>query len=281
MEVLVLRTSIRAIYSINETEEGRGFSRADIGSMMRDLNPEESSCVYAGRKSEIPLKTLIKNWRKYSVNAVCCFPRFSSVLRFAGKQVIWRLRRRGAKMNIERYLIEYCSPTLASLKTASLFCFAAENEIDLQEQIQNWNHMLRRKGLLMLSLKRGTKQILIYVYRYTHLQADLAKPGVTDFLAEYGYSGTEPETVLNHLKRRLRESETFPHEIGIFLGYPLEDVEGFIRHKGQNCHCTGCWKVYGDKDEADKRFTQFRKCREIYARLWNQGRSVWQLTVAA
>lgn len=184
-------------------------------------------------------------------------------------------------MNIERYLVEHCSPTLASLKTASLFCFEAGKERELQEQVENWNHLLCRKGLMMRLLKRGAKQILIYVYRHTHLLADLKRPGVSEFLAGYGYSGTEPEAVLQHLQERIRDSDTFPHEIGIFLGYPLEDVEGFIRHKGQNCRCNGCWKVYGDKDEADKRFARFRKCREIYVRLWNEGRSVWQLTVAA
>lgn len=73
----------------------------------------------------------------------------------------------------------------------------------------------------------------------------------------------------------------FPHEIGLFLGYPLGDVEGFIRNRGQNCKCAGCWKVYCNELEAQKRFARIQKCRKVYARLWAQGRSVWQLTVAA
>ena len=81
--------------------------------------------------------------------------------------------------------------------------------------------------------------------------------------------------------KRLGEGDSFPHEIGIFLGYPLGDVMGFIQNAGKNCKCSGCWKVYCDECEARRLFAQFQKCREIYARLWNQGRSVWQLTVAA
>ena len=41
------------------------------------------------------------------------------------------------------------------------------------------------------------------------------------------------------------EAADFPHEIGVFLGYPLEDVVGFIRHRGKCFTCCGCWKSYG------------------------------------
>ena len=67
----------------------------------------------------------------------------------------------------------------------------------------------------------------------------------------------------------------------IFLGYPLEDVRGFIRHKGRNCRCAGYWKVYGDAGVAQKMFDKFRKCTDLYLRLWEKGMNVGQLTVAA
>ena len=89
------------------------------------------------------------------------------------------------------------------------------------------------------------------------------------------------DDALGHLKRRLLEKENFPHEIGLFLGYPLRDVIGFIRNEGKNCKCADCWKVYGDEREAKKIFEAFRKCREVYLRLWKEGRSVSNLTVAA
>ena len=69
--------------------------------------------------------------------------------------------------------------------------------------------------------------------------------------------------------------------IGLFLGYPLGDVIGFIKNAGQNCKCVGCWKVYYNECEAIKAFARFKKCTNVYVRLWNQGRSVRQLTVAA
>lgn len=56
------------------------------------------------------------------------------------------------------------------------------------------------------------------------------------------------------MKDRLHMCEKFPHEIGLFLDYPLVDVIGFIRNTGKNCKCSGCWKAYGNAKEAEKTF---------------------------
>ncbi|WP_343208427.1 DUF3793 family protein [Anaerolentibacter hominis] len=181
-------------------------------------------------------------------------------------------------MLLEKYLIEHCSPTLASLKTANLFCVTAGPR--LEQQIEAWNTEFKRKGLFLMKLGRqGTKE-LIYLCRKSRLEADLKKPGVARFLRDYGYQDNGAEYALGRLKNRLGEMEDFPHEIGIFLGYPLGDVIGFIRNAGKNSKCTGCWKVYCNECEALKQFERFKKCREVYIRLWNQGRSIRQLTVA-
>ena len=86
---------------------------------------------------------------------------------------------------------------------------------------------------------------------------------------------------MKKIKERFSHGGDFPHEIGIFLGYPLGDVIGFIQNLGKNCKCTGCWKVYCDECSAKKTFDKFKKCTEVYTRLWSQGRTVLQLTVAA
>ena len=74
---------------------------------------------------------------------------------------------------------------------------------------------------------------------------------------------SSPTALLSHLKKRLSQSEAFPHEIGLFLGYPLEDVIGFCRHKGEGCKLCGYWKVYGDVESARKSFALFDRCREL------------------
>ena len=61
------------------------------------------------------------------------------------------------------------------------------------------------------------------------------------------------------MRSRLAQREDFPHEIGLFLGYPLGDVIGFIKNAGQNCKCVGCWKVYCNECEAIKAFAMIEK----------------------
>ena len=182
---------------------------------------------------------------------------------------------------LDRYLIEHCSPTLASLKTANLFSLPFDSPEQLAQHLAGWNRQLSGKGVSLLPLLQRGGKALIYVYRRERLQDDLTAPGVVRFLSAYGYPGKDAQGALEHLQRRLEQSGGFPHEIGLFLGYPLGDVIGFVQNAGKNCKCTGCWKVYCDECEALRLFAKYRKCRDIYLRLWRQGRSVLQLTVAA
>lgn len=184
-------------------------------------------------------------------------------------------------MLLEKNLIEYCSPTLASLKTASLFNHPFASEEELEHQLAGLNSQLKGKGISLLELCRRENKALIYVCRKSHLQADLSRPEVGRFLKTYGYEQMEVEAALKRLKERLNQEGEFPHEIGVFLGYPLEDVVGFIQNRGKNCKCTGCWKVYADEYEAARLFARYRKCRTVYVRLWQDGRTVGQLTVAS
>ena len=181
----------------------------------------------------------------------------------------------------EENLVRQCAPTLAGIKTGTIFPAPFTSLAELTAEIRELNRILVPKGLRLLPLRCQAGRALLYLYRPSQLQADLDCPGVGELLARYGYESTRAEDALSRLCQRLEEQGGFPHEIGLFLGYPLGDVEGFIRNRGQNCKCAGCWKVYCNELEAQKRFARIQKCRKVYARLWAQGRSVWQLTVAA
>lgn len=182
----------------------------------------------------------------------------------------------------ERYLIENCSPTLASLKTANLFRYRYDREDELKESVEKWNDRFAAKGVSVEILYQTKEWALVYVYRRIALDRDLHRDGVEPLLARCGYEVIESvENAIAYLKTRLQVKGSFPHEIGLFLGYPVEDVIGFMENRGHNSKCTGYWKVYGDDAEAGRTFARFRKCQDVYGRLWKEGRrSVLQLTVA-
>ena len=191
----------------------------------------------------------------------------------------------------EQELIEHCSPTLASIKAASLFTYTYKSLKELHVRVTYWNSKMKRKGITfdILSENVGVNKALIYVYRRADLEKILNRDEIISFLLNHGYliddneivGGVNCENIILQLKKKFEKLNQFPHEIGIFLGYPIGDVKGFIENHGCNCKCTGYWKVYYNVEEATNTILKYKKCRDIYMNLWISGRSVMQLTVAA
>ena len=182
---------------------------------------------------------------------------------------------------LERQLIEHCSPTLASIKTANLFRYVYSSREELKNCIYVWNEMLSIKGVFLEVLKRGRQDALIYVYRKEKLKEDLKKQGVCDFLKKCGYSNGTEQEILDFLKQRLQENEGFPHEIGFFFGYPKDDVFEFIVNEGKNYKFCGCWKVYTNESRAVELFNSYKKIRDSYLNLAKAGVPVKSIISAA
>jgi hypothetical protein len=108
------------------------------------------------------------------------------------------------------------------------------------------------------------------------LDAWLNMPQVRELLAEYGYTdGMSIRDKLQRLAGRM-SCEGFPHEIGAFLGYPVEDIRGFINNSGKNCLLCGYWKVYENADEARRIFKIYDRCRNILFDRLNLGLDLFQ-----
>ena len=183
------------------------------------------------------------------------------------------------RKEIESKLIEYCSPTLAGLKSGSLFSYFYHGQQIAAEEFEKLNRLLNTKGVNLEVLIWREQSALVYVYRTTMLESELKQPGVLDFLNKYGYKDYNIDSCLKHLKQRIMTSSCFPHEIGVFLGYPLEDVEGFIDNNGKNCKSCGVWKVYCNEEEKDVLFKKFKKCKEVYLRVFCEGKEILHMTV--
>lgn len=136
-------------------------------------------------------------------------------------------------MCLEKYLVEQCAPTLASLKTGSLFGVIEDDAGELTRQVAEWQAQLAPKGLILTILRYRRGRALIYMGRLSQLKRDLACPGAEELLRSCGYEHENTEGILRQLRRRVCTCESFPHEIGLFLGYPLTDVLGFIQDGGK------------------------------------------------
>lgn len=108
---------------------------------------------------------------------------------------------------------------------------------------------MNKKGIYIELLKNTGDFYLIFVYRKSHLQNAISDRNVNAFLKRYGY--------------------------------PLEDVKAFIEKKGCCSVLCGDWKVYGDEEAAKCIFCKYKHCREIYIKVYREGRRFADMLVSA
>lgn len=211
--------------------------------------------------------------------------------------------------SFERAIVRHCSPTLAGMKPGCLFNvpgeFAADADEEPAAQLDAWRRArelcsqldelvaqerrrLEPSGVTLLVVARRMCGALVYVYRHDLLTRALSNRRVSSQLARWGYptSGTGwLEAALDRLAdqlercRRRSNEAAFPHEVGFFLGYPYEDVMGFIEHEGRDFLCCGCWKVYANRERAERCFERYRRCTQAYESLLAMGASIADLAL--
>ena len=179
----------------------------------------------------------------------------------------------------EEQVVRNCAPTLAGLKTGNLFACPYESREDLLDFLRSLNRRLGKKGVRAVPLRIRQDRALIYLYRPARLEKDLSCASCEALLSEFGYNCRGGSRCLTKLARRLKQQEDFPHEIGLFLSYPPEDVKGFIEHHAADFKYAGLWKVYGDEQRARDLFAKYQRCTEIYCQRLHAGSSIAQLAV--
>lgn len=179
----------------------------------------------------------------------------------------------------ETCLVNQCAPTLAGIKLGSLFTYTEQRAETIDALVSDWDHALVDKGIRVIVLTKRQSSALIYVYRPSLLMQRIADPDVLCFLQPYGYESDIESKAIARLQERVRQAERFPHEIGVFLGYPLADVKGFIQNRGAKYCASGMWKVYADAEQARHSFAQYSKCKAIYTAMYHRGNSIAKLAV--
>ena len=145
------------------------------------------------------------------------------------------------------------------------------------ENISRFNRKAANRGLRIETLCECENKTLILVYNRRLLEKSLSDAVNRSFLSRYGYKEEMSfEECINRLAQRIRESDSFPHEVGVFLDYPLEDVIGFIENAGANYKLCGCHKVYGDEVKAARIFSNYAKCRKFLCGKLNMGNDIYQ-----
>jgi len=152
------------------------------------------------------------------------------------------------------------APVLDGKKPSCLISFNCGK----RDMYSIWNkYKMEIPGLINLDyyeLYRGPQRELVLFYNPKYLEETMLRPDNMKLLGDMGYgSFTSPFEVLKMLKDRFDPG--IPHEVGIMLGIPSGDVDGFIKNSGMNYIMNGYWKVYTKPKRAVRLFREYDNSR--------------------
>lgn len=175
------------------------------------------------------------------------------------------------KREMETQLALQCSPLIMGLKISNLFIISALQQKRVLELFKNTDF-----DVLYLAESQG--KVMFLVYQKEQLWQYLSSPQIRAFLQEYGYIYDGIEEALKVFVQRyadyLCNRKVFPHEMGIMLGYPIEDVKSFIRNNGKNYLHAGYWKVYHNLEAALELFESYDRAIAYIMSLVTKGISI-------
>ena len=160
---------------------------------------------------------------------------------------------------LEYTFIYQCAPVIAGLKISNLL-------IVNRNQIKNALMLIKEFGLSAYLLYSTPDKVSILVFNMKKTEEYLMSEENISFINSLGYKEVSMNTVLREISVKysgyMRQTSSFPDELGIVLGYPTEDVVGYIENKGKDFLLNGYWKVYSDPDKKESLFRSFDEATE-------------------
>lgn len=165
---------------------------------------------------------------------------------------------------------------LGGAKPGNLVKFANRTKPCGRNPFEMWQsfgqELLADSSLSAMVMLEMESALLVYLYEPGKLRQYLTAPNHRDFLDRIGYPpGEDCEEALTVLAGRM-DRDRFPHEVGLFLGYPLKDVKGFMGLSPTPFSCQGPWKIYGDPRPSLALVERHRACRQRMGELLAESR---------
>lgn len=183
-------------------------------------------------------------------------------------------------VSLEERVVRHCAPVLTGIKTGGLFNTCELDPQTICRDVVSLRKRLARFGIDVRLFFTGGKMPLVYLYRVEALARDLADPEVQAFLTPLGYADFSYKAALSHLAKRLHDYEGFPHEIGLFLSYPLDDVKSFVQFGSKCAKFSGHWCVFHNEEQARRCFQAYDDSRSVCLARYRAGQPLEALARA-
>lgn len=175
---------------------------------------------------------------------------------------------------VPREIAFHCAPVIAGVKPSNLLILRQTKNCRIGAALENTD-------VSCMCLFAGREKTMCLLYRKSYLELLTGREENRRFLLKYGYRDFKIEKVLARLKVRFLKYQAgtgeFPHEMGLLLGYPLADVNGFIENQGRDYLLSGYWKVYDNPEGAKKLFHIYTEIRDEAVRAVDSGKKLWQI----
>ena len=156
-------------------------------------------------------------------------------------------------------VVSHCAPVLKGIKISNIISIECGS-------FKKLCAALKGSRIICISLFSDKKREVLLLFRYRDMENYLRKKDIREFLRRYGYTDFSLTRVIRRLRERYAAYADgqigFPHELGVILGYPLSDVEGFIRNQGKGCLLEKYWKVYSEPQKAARLFARYDRAKE-------------------
>lgn len=169
-----------------------------------------------------------------------------------------------------RFLLTKTAAVRSGIKPAELLrvrhCYESKNSEGFRFCLYR-DDILNILNLHYLELQNDEESSLILFYHPVTLQKTLSQEDNLAILRGCFYPDTDDMgTLLLHLLERF-SCEKIPHEIGVFIGYPAKDVDGFIRKLPRTPVHHGIWTVFGEATESLARMDLYRSVETFAERM--------------
>ncbi|MGL5314104.1 MAG: DUF3793 family protein [Peptostreptococcaceae bacterium] len=155
------------------------------------------------------------------------------------------------------WVLEVLGPVILGSKPSEILNISTKDGLrdNKIEEIENFfSNCMKISYKIINTYDGGTRILFINEESLANL---LSNKKCINFLKFIGYpTEYNLDDYTNVLIEKLHSSE-FPHEIGIFLGYPLKDVVGFMGYGNYKFYKTKNWRVYGDPSISEKVYNKF------------------------
>lgn len=185
------------------------------------------------------------------------------------------------KEGIEDYIAEHIclnAPVITGLKPSAIITVTKAEKQILED-------LFAGTKICIIGLHSGRKESIL-LYQREKLEELLDRKAVQSFLQSLavGYGNFSLEEVLRHFTERFslykEKQADFPHEVGVFLGYPLRDVKIYMKNPLAKAKLTGYWKVFTEVESALACFQAYDMCIQSFTLMLKSGLSCRDLVMA-